>query len=121
MSENDEIHSYIADQSAKNTTKGTMYDVRTLQRYMKDVGDNRNKEEISSDRLDVLLSKFFIEVRQVNGEEYQQDCLTTIHRGLAIFFEEVDKRNILQDDKFSKSRKVLAAKRKNIAVKVIII
>ena len=56
-----------------------------------------------------------MKVKQISGKDYEPDCLTTINRGLQRHFDEMGKKiNILVDEGFEQSRKVLAAKRKQL-------
>jgi len=76
---------------------------------------NERIESLPAAELDHLLCKFFIEVRKVNGEEYEPDTLSGIQRSIQRHLTETTALNIniLKDKEFEKSRKVLAAKRKN--------
>ena len=72
-------------------------------------------ETLPAARLDHLLCKFFINVRKVNGEEYEPDTLTGFQRSIQWHRSDLDvEMNILKDTEFLKSRKVLAAKRKSL-------
>ena len=49
------------------------------------------------------------------GDPYEPDCLSTIHRGLKRYLEGINyPANILVDQDFQTSRKVLAARRKEL-------
>ena len=65
------IEEFIKDQQTDNTVRKTKTDMNTLQRYLKSV----SREEIQIEQLppeaDHLLSKFLIDVRKLNGEEYE--------------------------------------------------
>jgi len=64
-----------------------------------------------------LLGKFFKDVRKVNGKEYEPSTLTGLQRRIQSFLSDSgSKMNILKDDEFAFSRKVLEAKRKNFVV-----
>lgn len=62
-----------------------------------------------------LLCLFLINVRKLDGESYESDYLSTIYTGLSrhLTLNEYEK-SILNDDVFKKSRRVLAAKRKQL-------
>ena len=68
--------------------------------------------------LDRILSKFFKDVRKVNGEEYEPDTLSGFQRSIQRFLSDGKSHfNVLIDKKFETSRKVLAAKRKRLVQK----
>ena len=61
------------------------------------------------------MSKFFISVRKQNGTEYEPGTLSGFQRSFQRYLHEKGSLiNILKDNEFSKSREVLAAKRKNL-------
>lgn len=64
-----------------------------------------------------MLAKFFKDVRKINGEEYEPGTLTGFQRSIQRFLSDSGSSfNILKDDKFSLSRKVIEAKRKNLVL-----
>ena len=73
--------------------------------------------DLPSEELDHLLEKFFEDVRKINGEEYEPSTLTRLQTSIQRFlFDSGSKMNILKDDEFAFSRKVLEAKCKNLVV-----
>ena len=112
----EEIEGFINNQKSFNTTKKTTTDMNTLFRYMKSIGmRNESIESLPASDLDHLLSKFFMNIRKKNGEEYEPDTISGFQRSIQRYLS--DKRspvNILKDKDFEKSRKVLAAKRKSL-------
>ena len=106
---------FIRQQDAKNTIKGNKSSWRCLKRFFNSIGEKRELGQIRPKELDKLLSRFFMEVVRVDGTPYQPDVLSTIHRGLKRHLDESKYGfNILQDEVFSTSRKVLAARRKKL-------
>ena len=72
-------------------------------------------KNLPANELDLLLSKFFISVRKQDGTEYEPSTLSGFQRSFQRHLhEEGSLINILKDNEFSKSREVLAAKRKNL-------
>ena len=72
-------------------------------------------ENVPANKLDLLLSKCFISVRKQNGTEYEPGTLSGFQRSFQRYLHEKGSViNILRDNEFSKSREVLAAKRKNL-------
>ena len=77
--------------------------------------ESRAMENIPSNELDLLLSKFFISVCKQNGTEYEPGTLSGFQRSFQSYLQEKGSViNILRDNEFSTSREVLAAKRKNL-------
>ncbi|XP_031556236.1 uncharacterized protein LOC116292998 [Actinia tenebrosa] len=71
--------------------------------------------DLAPKELDHLLGKFFKNIRKVTGEEYEPSSLTGLQRSIQRFLSDSrSKMNILKDDEFALSRKVLEAKRKNL-------
>ena len=110
-----DFESFIREQDARNTIKGNNLACRTFTKFISSVGEKRPVESIPPIELDRLLSRFFMEVVRVDGMPYQPDVLSTIHRGLKRYLDTKNYgKNILKDDIFDKSRKVLAARRKKL-------
>jgi len=90
--------------------------MNTLFRYIKSIGmRNESIESLPASDLDHLLSKFLMNIRKKNGEEYEPDTISGFQRSIQRYLS--DKRSpvhILKDKDFEKSRKVLAAKRKSL-------
>ena len=107
---------YVRDQDAKNTVYSNNNAVRTMKRYMATFGETRDICQLAPNILDGLLGRFFIEVRKIkNNEPYEPDCLSCMHRALSRYL--LNNRysyNILKDKEFATSRKVLAARRKEL-------
>ena len=75
----------------------------------------RKTESLPASELDHLLSKFFLNARKKNGEEYEPATVSSFQRSIQRYLSEKKYPfNILKDNEFEKSRKVLAAKRKSL-------
>ena len=73
--------------------------------------------DLPSEKLDHLLGKFFKDRRKINGEEYEPSTLTGLQKSIQRFLPvSGSKMNILKDDEFAFSQKVLEAKRKILVV-----
>ena len=111
----EEFELFIREQDAKNTTKVNTYSTNTLNRFLKSIDEERNVEEIPECELNILLCRFFKDIVKIDGTNFEPDCLSTIHRGLKRYLD--SKRypvNILCHESFDGSRKVLAARRKQL-------
>ena len=77
--------------------------------------ESRAIEDKPANELDLLLSKFFISIRKQNGTEYEPGTLSGFQCSFERHLHEKGSLiNILEDSKFSKTREVLAATRKNL-------
>ena len=90
--------------------------MNTLLRYMEANGMKNEKiESLPASELDHLLSNFFLNARKKNGEEYKPATVSSFQRSIQRYLSEKKYPfNILKDNEFEKSRKVLAAKRKSL-------
>ena len=110
------IDDFINQQKSANTNKKTATDMNTLLRYMEANGMKNEKiESLPASELDFLLSNFFLNARKKNGEEYEPATVSSFQRSIQRYLSEKKYPfNILKDNEFEKSRKVLAAKRKSL-------
>ena len=113
--ESDIFESYIRKQDAKTTIASNKFALSAIKRYLATIAERRVIHSIPPLELDGLLSRFFMESVKRNGEPYEPDCLSTIHRSFKRHLEGKGYPvNILVDDNFKTSRKVLAARRKEL-------
>ena len=105
------IQMFLTEQKSFNTAKKTRSDLNNFFRYLKSINEENLKiENLPPAKLDHFLCKFFINVRKVNGEEYEPDTLTDFQRSIRKYLNDLNVQvNILKDIQFEKSRKVLAA------------
>ena len=110
------IGDYINQQKSANKNKKTAIDMNTLLRNMEDNGmKNENIESSPASELDHLLSKCFLNARKKSAEEYELETVSSFQRSIQRYLSERKYPfNILKDDEFEKSRKVLAAKGKSL-------
>ena len=110
------IDDFINQQKSANTNKKTATDMDTLLRYMEANGMKNGKiESLPASELDFLLWNFFLNARKKNGEEYEPATVSSFQRSIQRYLSEKKYPfNILKDNEFEKSRKVLAAKRKSL-------
>ena len=73
--------------------------------------ETREPETMTAKELGKLLSRFFKSITKENGEEYEPSSLTSFQRSFHRYFSEKKMPfNTFEDDEFSSSRQVLAAK-----------
>ena len=110
------IDDFINQQKSANTNKKTATDMNTFLRH-KEANSMKNEkiESLPAHELDHLLSKVFLNARKKNGEEYEPATVSSFQRSIQRYLSEKKYPfNILKDNEFEKSRKVLAAKRKSL-------
>ena len=112
-----DIDKFILDQRAAATVTKTRSDLNAFKNYWREYeNEEREIHNIPPSELDTLLCKFFINVRRKDGKEYEPSTLTSFQRSLQrhLTDEKSVKFNILKDEEFQRSRKVLASKRKQL-------
>ena len=73
---------------------------------------------LSATEHDHLLSKFFKNIRKLNGEEYEPNTISSFQRSIQRFLRDNKSQfNILSDKEFELSRQVLVTKRKHLVNK----
>ena len=107
---------FIKSQEAKSTQNSNKSAANRLRDFAASIGEERDLHHIPANELDGLLGRFFIEVRKVKDRaEYEPDVLSTMHRAIKRHLDDVHyPHDILKDPLFETSRKVLAAKRKQL-------
>ncbi|PFX19780.1 hypothetical protein AWC38_SpisGene15814 [Stylophora pistillata] len=89
--------------------------MRALRRFCSTIDETREPETMTAKELDKLLSRFFKDITKENGEEYEPSTLASFQRSFQRYFSEKKLPfNTFEDDEFSRSRQVLAAKRKSL-------
>ena len=114
----EELQKFVQEQKSENTVKKTSSDMKCFHRFLSEINKtNVQILDLPPEELDHLLGKFFKDVRKINGEEYEPSTMTGLQRSIQRFLSDSgSKMNILKDDEFAFSRKVLEAKRKNLVV-----
>ena len=113
------IQRFLTEQQSFNTAKKTRSELNNFFRYLRSINEENLKiENLPPAKLDHFLCKFFINVRKVSGKEYEPDTLRGFQRSIQRYLNDLNVQvNILKDIQFEKTRKVLAAKRKNLVNK----
>ncbi|CAH3186834.1 unnamed protein product, partial [Porites evermanni] len=103
-------------QKSANTNKKTATDMNTLLCYMEAISmKNEKTESLPASELDHFLSKFFLNAHKKNREEYEPATVSSFQRSIQRYLSEKKYLfNILKDNEFEKSTKVLAAKPKSL-------
>lgn len=58
-------------------------DMRIVEAFKQEIGEEQPLEEMTVKELDFFLSKFFMSVKKADGEEYEPDSLTCIQSSIA--------------------------------------
>ncbi|XP_031552308.1 zinc finger MYM-type protein 3-like [Actinia tenebrosa] len=112
------INKFLNDQKTKNTGYKSKSDMKAWQRFCQSIGESRKMEDIPESELNTLLCKFFISIRKQDGGEYEPGSITGFQRSFQRYLQEKGSLyNILKDNDFSRSRSVIAAKRKDLTCK----
>ena len=109
------MHDFIEEQRPENTQKKkkTLYDINVWKRYLTSAGEERNVEDIPAKNLNLHMSRFFMEIKKDDGDQYEPTALTSFHRSLQRYLNDHRSTlNILKDQQFSLSREALFSSRK---------
>lgn len=112
----EKIDTFIADQKAQNTVRKTKSDLNILYKFLQ-TSCNGHKviEHLPPEELNHLLCKFFMEIKKADGSNYEPNTLSSYQRSIQRHLQEHSyPANILKDEVFEKSRKVLQARRKSL-------
>ena len=90
--------------------------MKTWYRWCEGVGRTDKIETLSKDELNRLLSHFFIEVRKLDGENYEPGSLNDFQRSIDRYLQQDcgKKWSIIRDAEFEDSRQALIAKKKQL-------
>ncbi|KAK7091244.1 uncharacterized protein KIAA1958-like [Littorina saxatilis] len=113
--EDNDVEAFIENSANQNTQKKTKSNMTILFSFISStMPDEEHKiEHFSPEKLNAILSKFFITITKENGESYEPGSL----RGFFQSFQRFLKRkqypcNIMNDPAFQQTRDALAAKQK---------
>ena len=98
----------------KNTKRKTNVDVNLFKKFAEGRG-YRDIDALSmdEDKLDTVISTFFLSVRKSNGENYEPDSLLSMFNSLTRYFKD-NGINLKSGDKFNTARGSLNARRKQL-------
>ena len=71
-----EIEMFIERQRPENTKKKTTYDINIVKRYFISINETRKIEAIPAKELNILVSKFVMNVRKTNDRVYEPSSLS---------------------------------------------
>jgi hypothetical protein len=77
-----EFRRILNEKDAKNTRRATNGAVKIFRTYLKDKNMLETFENFTNEELDDIVGKFYVEVRQENGDKYQRSSLFYLRYGL---------------------------------------
>ena len=111
------IQDFIYSLRPDNTKKKTTYDLNIWRRYCSTVGETRALEKIPSEELNILLCRFFMDVRKKDGGVYEPGSPASFQRSIQRYLNDKNSStNIMKDQEFTKSREVLSARKRDLVV-----
>ena len=117
----DDIHDFVVNSKAKNTTYKDTGGIKRLNTFMREINpdETRNFYELPKEDLDLLLCQFFMTAEKIDKKAveklYQPDTLNSFRNAWQrVISEKGPKFDIKTDPEFERSRKVLASRRKEL-------
>jgi len=106
-----EIESLRQKTKNKNTTTSTLNWVRVFQSWARNQKTEEKIERYSVAELNVVLRRFYAEVRKQNGDNYEPDSLAVMQASLDRYLKENEyPKSIIKDKEFASSKEVLEGK-----------
>lgn len=105
----DEFRQILEGKDAKSTQRSTKFAVKTFREYLKSKNLQESFEDFSNEDLDKILCKYYVEVRQENGQKYQKTSFYSLRYGLQRHLSMTKDIDIIKSPVFSKSQKIFEA------------
>ena len=103
--ETEEINAIMDNLDSKNTKRQTITSVRMFRQYLNGKKLSTEFESFDIEQLDDLLSKFYLEMRNKDGEMYKKSTMQSYRQGLQRYLKENRDIDINKEDVFKKSNK----------------
>ena len=101
--QDEQIDRIMTEKDSMNTRRSTQVSVKVFRDYLKEKGLNENFEIMEKDEMDKTLSRFYLEMRQANGEMYKKTTMRAIRQGICRHLQECSSINIIHDWAFQAS------------------
>ena len=114
------IQDFFEGQRPKNTTKKTACGINAWKKFCSSIGEVRELENISAGslKLNVLLCKFFMDVKKKDGGDYEPASLSSFQKSIQRCLKDKNSSfNLFQDIEFAKSREVLLGEKRELVEK----
>ena len=109
-----EFRRILNEKDAKNTRRATNGAVKIFRTYLKDKNMLETFENFTNEELDDIVGKFYVEVRQENGDKYQRSSLFSIRYGLNRHLSLSRNVDIMKDTAFQVSQKLFTTVTKDL-------
>ena len=108
----EELRDFIIDNRSKNTKKKTDSAVKKFQNFLSETNEEKLIHEIDPKQLNIYLGQFFISAKRDNGEDYEPESLTGLHRSIERHLRDYSySESILRSASFQTSRDVLKSRK----------
>jgi len=92
------IQDFVCSLRPENTKKKMTYDLNVWQRFCSTVGEERALENIPPKELNILLCRFFMDVRKKDGGIYEPGSLASSQRSIQCYLNEHNySTNVMKD------------------------
>jgi hypothetical protein len=109
-----EFRGILREKDANNTRRATNGAVKIFRTYLKAKNMPETFENFTNEEFDDIVGKFYVEVRQENGDKYQRSSLFSIRYGLNRYLSLSRKVDIMKDTAFQVSQKLFTAVTKDL-------
>ena len=109
-----ELRRILNEKDAKNTRRATNGAVKIFRTYLRAKNMPETFENFTNEELDDIVGKFYVEVRQENGDKYQRSSLFSIRYGLNRHLSLSRNVDIMKDTAFQVSQKLFTAVTKDL-------
>ena len=111
----DDLDKILTEKDSKNTKRSTDVAVKIFKTYLREKELPENFEEASASSLDDQLTRFYAEVRQVNGQKYKTTTLTAVRHGINRYLQlKTAGMDIINGGDFKESKQMFAAVTKDL-------
>ena len=111
----EDLDKILTEKDSVRTKRSNEMAVRIFKTYLREKELPENFEEASASSLDDQLSRFYAEVRQVNGEKYKTTSLTAIRHGINRHLQlKTEGIDIINGVDFKKSKQMFSAVTKDL-------
>lgn len=110
-----DTHVFVESMENESTKRKARSDMQRVKDWMVSVDEHRQIQDIPSSELNLLLARMFLNLRKVNGSEYEPDSVKSIQGSVHRYHQDYDYAgNIIKDVDFKHSRDVNSSKRKQL-------
>lgn len=106
-----DLRRYVSKNKNASTERKTKSTVKRFQDFVESEGfKEKNLEEFDTTQLDALIGNWLMTAKKDNGDNYEPDTLTSMHRCIDRYLTEANyKHSIVTSPLFDMSRKVIVS------------